>query len=121
FAYVDCVLPAQGLATVSVQTLAPVASVPPPVTDLALALGPSPLRAGQATLTVRWSAPAGERMTIDVLDLQGRAIATMGGGPAPAGPQEARWSPGAGIGPGLYYVRLRTPARTRFARLVIVR
>jgi len=119
--YVDCVIPAKGLATVSVQTLAPNASVGGPADGVSLALGPNPLRLGANALTVRWSAPAGGRATLDVLDLQGRGIATLADGETVPGPQESRWNPGPAFAPGLYFVRLRTPAHTRLARLVIVR
>jgi hypothetical protein len=122
--YVDCVLPA-----VSVTTLAPVtAGVPlsmPPAFAMRV-LGPSPFAAGAgAPLTVRFALPAAERVRVEVLDVAGRRIATLLDGALAAGEHDARWDGSAAGGtralPGVYLVRVATPAGTRTGRVIVVR
>jgi hypothetical protein len=123
--YVDCVIPAKGISTVGVQASAPVAGVgPEPGAGLALSASANPFRPGAGSLVVRWSSPQGEPATLDVLDLQGRHVATLARDAAP-GEQAARWDGrdehGAPVAAAMYLVRLRTGKSSRALRLVLVR
>ena len=79
-----------------------------PVTALALALGPNPLRAG-TSLAIRFAVPAGSHATIEVLDLAGRRHATVYSGTG-EGARTSRWdgrdARGGPLPAGLYWVRL---------------
>jgi len=83
---------------------------------------PNPAReAVDLTLDV----PRPGRLDIDVVDLAGRRVASLHGGPAPAGTLHVRWN-GAGPGggptpPGLYFARARLDGTAAEARIVRVR
>jgi hypothetical protein len=123
---VDCILPAKGTAVVSVQTSAPVAGVgSEPGVRLTLSASVNPFRAGAAPLVVRWSSPLRGPATLDVLDLQGRRVATLAAGSGGEGERSARWdgrdARGDGVPPAMYLLRLSTAGATKVLRLVLVR
>ena len=92
------------------------AGVPPggvATPGLALAAGPSPFR---DAVTVRWSADASSR--VEVYDVRGARIARLAGDVRGAG--VLTWRP-AGVEPGLYFVRLVSPAGTVTRRVALVR
>ena len=112
----------QGLA--ARDWVSPTAGVPvaPRASPLALAIGPNPLRAGQS-LAIRFAAPAGGRVELDVLDLGGRRVTSLYQGEA-TGAREARWdgtdARGHAVAAGVYFVRLaagREVATLRAVRL----
>ena len=124
--YVDCVIPAKGISTVGVQASAPVAGVGPrPGAGLSLSASVNPFRPGSSLLLVRWTSPPGEPVTLDVLDLQGRQVATLARAATAQGDQAARWDgrddSGAAAPPAMYLVRLRTGRASKVLRLVLVR
>jgi len=82
-------------------------------TGLALAAGPSPFR---DAVTVRWSADASS--SVDVYDVRGARVARLAGDVRGAG--VLTWRP-AGVEPGLYFVRLGSPAGTVTRRVALVR
>ena len=59
-------------------------------------------------------------VTVEVIDLLGRRVATVAGGPQPAGPVELAL-PTDGLSAGVYGVRVRTSEGVSVARLTIVR
>jgi flagellar hook assembly protein FlgD len=85
----------------------------------------NPFRAGAAPLVVRWSSPMRAPATLDVLDLQGRHVATLASGGIADGERTAHWDGrderGDVAPPAMYLVRLRTPGATKVLRLVLVR
>jgi len=91
-------------------------SVPPVVVaGVRLSAGPSPFR---DVLTVRFSAsgPA----SVEVFDLRGARVARLADGVTGEG--SATWRPGAsGLGPGLYFVRLRSAGTELVRRVTLVR
>lgn len=93
---------------------------------IALAAGPNPLRAG-GSLAVRFSAPAGSRATVEVLDVSGRRHARLFDGPA-AGSHVLAWAgldpEGARLPAGIYWLSLEVEgagvAKTRRAVRVVL-
>jgi len=97
-------------------------SIAPRGATLALAAGPNPLRAGRP-LAIRFSAPAGERVTLEVLDLGGRRVAELYRGMA-GGAAEVRWggvdARGRGVPAGVYFVRLASSREMTTLRTVLL-
>jgi hypothetical protein len=123
---VDCLLPSKGVAVVGVQASAPVAGVEPePGARLSLSASVNPFRPGAAALVVRWSSPRTDAAVLDVLDLQGRHVATLASGGGTEAERAARWDGrderGQVAPPAMYLVRLRTAGATKVLRLVLVR
>jgi flagellar hook assembly protein FlgD len=85
----------------------------------------NPYRAASGPLVVRWSLAQSARVSLDVLDLQGRHVATVGREAATAGEHESRWDGhdehGAQLPPAMYVLRLTTPSGMRSRRIVLVR
>jgi len=124
--YVDCVLTQKATTAVSVQALAPVAGVDTePTTGLALAVRANPYRSAAGPLVVRWSLARPASVSLEVLDLQGRRVATLAREGATAGEHESRWDGhderGAQLPPAMYVLRLTTPSGMRSLRIVLVR
>ena len=124
--YVDCVLPAKAISSVSVQASAPVAGVGPEIgARLSLAASANPFRPASGPLVVRWSAPREPTAMLDVLDLAGRHVATLARAAGANVEQAARWDGrderGAPAPAALYFVRLRTESASRVIRLALVR
>jgi hypothetical protein len=66
---------------------------------------PNPIRGG--TATIRFSLPHAERdVVLEMHDVGGRRIATLGAGPRSAGPHEVAWNAEA-LPAGIYFLRLR--------------
>lgn len=82
--------------------------------ELALVVAPNPVRDG-AALTFASTATGSVR--VDVLDLAGRHVATLADGVFGAGTHVVHWSRGT-CRPGVYLVRLSTPAGTVVRRIV---
>ncbi len=93
---------------------APVTGVPSPMvtaSGLRLAAGPNPVRAGVSSI-IRFSAPAGDAVRLEVVDLSGRRRTRLFEGPA-FGERTLAWAGqdanGVRLAPGIYWLRL-TPA-----------
>jgi len=72
----------------------------------------------------RFSLPRAAKIRVDVLDVQGRTVATVADGDYTAGLHEVQWSGVTASGvarSGLYFVRLQSPAGTRVRRLSVTR
>jgi hypothetical protein len=89
-----------------------------------LALGPiapNPLAAGAS---LHFSIPVGGRVTLELLDLQGRRIRTLVDGVVEAGVHSVDWNgateEGVRVGPGVYFARLGTTLGRRSAKLVVL-
>ncbi len=126
--YVDCAVPASGAATVSVSPLAPISSVGGPAAPAGLQLGrptPNPYRSGSGPVTLQYSLPSAGAIRAEVLDLAGARIALLFRGRMPPGVHQLAWDGRTRTGrlapPGVYMVRLTTPAGTRAQRLIVVR
>ena len=98
--------------------------IPPPAPpQFSLAMSPNPSR-GNTRLT--WTVPAhlGESAParLEVLDFQGRSLATLANGPAVPGPHESSWdgrdSHGRVVPAGVYWVRFTCAAQVTSRRLV---
>lgn len=91
-----------------------------PTTEFGLgALFPNPAR---GALRVEFALPRATDLNLDVLDVQGRRVATLAEGYSPAGRHEVIWNGMAAGGParsGIYFIRMRAAGRT-FSRSVIV-
>ena len=106
----------------------PVTDVPhaPPVaTGLELHVGPNPLRTGQSAL-VAFAAPAGRGVSVDLVDVAGRARARIFSGVA-RGVQTVAWNgradSGGELAPGVYWLRLAVTGtrESRAVPIVVVR
>uniref|UniRef100_A0A832I0F1 T9SS type A sorting domain-containing protein n=1 Tax=Eiseniibacteriota bacterium TaxID=2212470 RepID=A0A832I0F1_UNCEI len=83
------------------------ASAPPRADDAGVRLEapfPNPARGGRGM--VRFALPAADDVRLEVLDVQGRRLATLAAGPRAAG-EHTLAAPG-GLAPGVYRVRLAT-------------
>ncbi len=95
--------------------------VPPSGRDdgLTLALAPNPAR---GATRIAWSSPVAGAYALDVIDVAGRRVASLGLGWADAGAHAAEWdgrgADGRATRPGLYFVRLAAGGGTRVTRLV---
>ena len=124
--YVDCVLTQKASTAVSVQAAAPVTGVDAGLTTgLALSARSNPYRVATGPLLVRWSLAQPASVRLEVLDLQGRRVATLARDGATAGEHESRWDGhderGALAPPAMYVLRLTTPSGMRSQRFVLVR
>ncbi len=95
----------------------------PPVATRLLAPAPNPLREAS---TIRFELAREEAVSLDVLDLAGRRVATLLDAPLAAGRYHLSWSgrdaAGRPAGAGLYFVRMTTASgTTATARLAVVR
>jgi len=124
---VDCVLPAGGVAVVTVAPGVPIAAGVEETGPAAFSIrgvSPNPFVAAGA-LTVRWSQPAREPASVAVLAVDGRIVATLFDGVAGPGEQAASWygrtADGGLAPPGLYLVRVLTRHGQRAQRFVLVR
>jgi hypothetical protein len=98
---------------------APPLSVPPAL-PLSLRLDVAPMPA-LTTTRVSWSLPTPGRVWLDVLDVQGRSVATLlDGAVLTAGP-DSRMLDTRGWRPGVYLARLRTPTAHVMRRIVVER
>jgi len=87
-------------------------------TTLALGVWPTPAR-GVVHLSL--ALPRDVDVRLRVLDLQGRVVATLADGPLAPGRIERDWTPGPGVAPGLYFVRMDTDAGRWTRRIVLSR
>jgi hypothetical protein len=93
--------------------------------SLALAApSPNPLRAGAGS-TLRFSLPAAGRVNLSLYDSAGRLARTLASGVREAGDVsvvfDGRDPAGSPLAPGLYFLRLVTPAGSRTARLAVTK
>ena len=76
-------------------------------------------------MTLRYSLPAAAVVTAAVFDLNGRRVATLRHGPVAAGEHDLVWDgrsdAGQPVAPGVYIVRLATPAATGAQKVVVVK
>ena len=86
---------------------------------LALALAPRRNPVSGAT-SMDYALPAAGRVTLEVLDVAGRRVATLVDGTRPAGPATAEFD-ASRLNAGVYFARLRSAAGERSARIVVVR
>lgn len=127
--YVDCTIPASGTIVVTVGPTGPnVVAVPVPATGMALQLAissASPWRIGSRPFAARFQAEAGVRTRVDVVDLEGRRVATLFEGPALGGWNSVSWdgrsAGGSSPNSGLYFMRLESRGQVRAARIVMLR
>jgi len=124
--YVDFVLPAKATAAVGVEATAPLAGVPAGgARGLSLSASANPFRPAAGSLVVHWSSARREPATLEVLDVQGRVVATLARHVATPGAHEARWDGrshhGAAAPPAMYLLRLRVDGESRVASFVLVR
>jgi endonuclease/exonuclease/phosphatase family metal-dependent hydrolase len=75
--------------------------------------------------TLRFDLPRPAPVTLEVIDLSGRRVASLADGFQPAGRHQVRWRPlatGDAAPPaGIYFVRFSTPGLTEIRRLVLLR
>ena len=88
----------------------------PPAAPPQPAVFPNPTSSGAS---VSFALAEASGVTVDLVDVLGRRVATLASGALPAGP--ARLRVPTGLAPGLYLVRVRTAAGTATARLSVVR
>lgn len=126
--YVDCVLPAGGVATVSVHPTTPIVTGVDDVAGAAVDLSPprpNPFRPEARSVTLRYSLSAAAVVTAAVFDPSGRRVATLRRGWVAAGEHQLVWDGRTEAGhvaaSGVYVIRLATPAAIRARKLVVVR
>jgi hypothetical protein len=101
---------------------APVAVAPPRGTALALELpAPNPTH-GRAAFA--WTLPHAGQVRLEVLDLQGRRVATLASGPYAGARYALGWdlrdASGRGVAPGVYLARLAFDGMVRVQRFVVL-
>ena len=86
-----------------------------------LSVAPNPAR---TSAEVSFAVPRGEPWSLEVLDLTGRRVRSLGGGTGTGGAQSARWDGadehGRRVGAGVYAVRLRVGAGTLSRTVALV-
>jgi hypothetical protein len=82
------------------------------------AVEPNPVR---DVATFRFQVPEEGWVRITLHDLQGRQVARVHEGSAPAGLQQVQWSSSSGPPPGVYFVVLRSPEAIVTRRVVLAR
>jgi hypothetical protein len=94
-----------------------------------LALAPPAPNPARGTLRLSFDLPRAMRVRLDVVDVQGRVVATLAEGDLGAGRHERAWDVsvagapaggGAQARAGLYFVRLETPEERRVRRVVLL-
>lgn len=71
-------------------------------------------------IVIRFALAAGGPVSLDLLDVAGRKVATLSEGPRSAGVHEVRWNRERQAD-GVYLVRLRAGGLTEFGKLVLIR
>lgn len=104
-------------------TVSTTVSAPPPaVTGFSLRAAPNPFR---GATTLRLTLPRAARASVDVLDVSGRRVRTLGPRTLDAGAHAIAWDgrddAGRDTGPGLYFVRVAAPEGAITARVIRVR
>jgi hypothetical protein len=88
-----------------------------------LALAPPAPNPARGALRFAFDLPRAMRVRLEVLDVQGRVVATLAEGDFAAGRHERSWDAsahGARAGAGLYFVRLETPEGRRVHRVALL-
>ena len=125
--YVDCNVPASGTLTVSV---APTQSALDVTAggNAALRLGPpspNPFRPSVGSLSLSFTLPVSDQVSVRVYDLGGRQVAVLFEGPAAAGAHALTWdgrlARGGPAKPGIYLVRLATSSGEKRAKVAVRR
>jgi hypothetical protein len=83
-----------------------------------IAVGPNPSR---GPVDVEFALARQASIGVDVLDIQGRSVASLARGIWPAGQHHVEWSGSSGrvaLGPGVYLVRYRYPGGQEFRRVI---
>ena len=88
-----------------------------PAAVLTLAASPNPV---SSTATVRIMAPAGERVTVEVVDVLGRRVAALADAVVPSGEATLTWD-ARGAAPGVYVVRAVSAEASATTRVTVVR
>ena len=99
----------------------PVGVAPPAGGVPIVTLEAAPVPAAATGTMLRWSLPAPARVWLDVLDLQGRRVASLLDGAGRAAGPDSHALDTRGLRPGLYLVRLRTPLGSTTRRIVVDR
>jgi len=89
-----------------------------------LALAPPAPNPARGSLRLTFDLPRAMRVRLEVLDVQGRAVATLAEGDFSAGRHERAWNAsvaGTRAAAGLYFVRLETPEGRRVRRVALLR
>ena len=87
------------------------------VSSLALeAPAPTPSRGGH--LGLRFTLPREGHVSVELLDVAGRRVASRDFGPLPAGRHALDWAPVGRVAPGVHLVRLRFGDELRTVRAV---
>jgi glycosidase len=121
-----------GLAPVSLKTVPGTQYVTQPTTlavrpsapprSLRMVVAPNPLR---DSTTLRFGLPHAARVQVDVLDVSGRRVRSLGVRLLDAGEQSVRWDgrddDGRAVGAGLYFARVRAEGVQATARIIIAR
>jgi len=92
------------------------ASAPAPLNS-PLTITPNPFT---RNLTIRLNLPVAGPVRLTVHDISGRTVGSIYEGTAQPGTNEFRWS-AKGLTPGVYFIRLKTPAMNQTERAILVR
>lgn len=92
------------------------------VRPLRMVVAPNPLR---DSTTLRFGLPRASRVQLDVLDVSGRRVRSLGARLLDAGEQSVRWDgrddAGRAVGAGLYFARVRGEGVEAITKVVIAR
>lgn len=90
-----------------------------PIVEFALApVFPNP---SSGVTRIAWAVPVHSNVRLTVLDVQGRLVTTLADGDHAPGRYQVTWNnlTTRGVAPGMYFVRLESPARTFIRRVVL--
>jgi hypothetical protein len=112
-----------GNADIALAQFAPiVTAAPAPEGNVALNAFPNPFN---PRVTLSFELPVESAATLAIFDAAGRRVATLASGRLPAGGHRSVWEgrddDGAALPSGVYFVQLRTRARTAASPLVLLR
>ena len=89
-----------------------------------VALQPARPNPFERSTSVRFTVPSGASGSVAVLDLGGRVLRTLRSGPFGSGPVDVTWDgradDGERVRPGVYFIRLRSTAGDKTARVAFV-
>ncbi len=115
-------VPRMGLLVLGPTSLLEVGAAPAPPALRFGRVGPVPARAG---LTVGFALPRAARARLALVDVSGRAVATLLDGPLDAGEHSVRWDGldgrGRRVGAGVYFLMLESEGARAVKRVPVVR
>jgi hypothetical protein len=101
--------------------IADILSAPAQAAVTEFALGPVRPNPSRGEVGISYALPRAAAVRIEVVDVQGRVMAVLVDGQAPAGRHMTRWSPSRSVPSGLFFARARLGGKVLRERFVVTR